>query len=85
MPGQTLAEAIANDLHKDFQYDGQFEVKGHHFYGMTADKHGVPLPHHVVMIKVDRFPTTALRPAHLHATWNSDGANLLLDYNFQIN
>lgn len=85
LPGQTLADAIQNDLRDDFKYDGEFRIVDYYFYDTVPDKHGTPLPRHVVLIMVDQFPTDTLRPANLHAHWSSDGANLLLDYNFQIN
>jgi len=85
LPGQTLVEAIRNDLREDFKYEGQFEIVDYYFYDTVPDKQGTPLPRQSVLIKVDQFSTDTLRPASLHARWDGEGASLLLDYDFQIN
>lgn len=77
LPGQTLAEAVKNDLHTDFDYDGVFQIKNHHFYDTTADKKGNQLPRLIVTIKVDPFPTELLRPAGLRVHWNAEAVEHL--------
>ncbi|MDB5179282.1 MAG: hypothetical protein JWN01_1225 [Patescibacteria group bacterium] len=84
LPGQTLAEAIKNDLLTDFAYDGAFQIKNHHFHDTAPDKKGNQLPRLVVIIKVDRFPTTALHPAGLQVQWSSDAATRLSAYRFEL-
>lgn len=84
LPGQTLAEAVENDLHTDFTYDGDFQIKNHHFYDTTPDKKGTLLPRLVVIIKVNRFSTNALHPAGLQVQWSLDAATHLSAYRFKL-
>lgn len=84
LPGQTLAEAIKNDLQADFAYDGTFEIKSHHFHDTASDKKGNQLPRLVVAIKVDRFPTDDLHPAGILAQWSPDAAARLSAYHFEL-
>lgn len=84
LPGQTLSEAVSNDLRKDFGYEGNFEIRAHYFYDEASDRHGNPLPRIAVLIKVDGFPTDSLRPASMKAHWSADGSERLRKYRFQI-
>lgn len=84
LPGQTLVEAIKNDLHVDFAYNGTFQVKSHHFHDTASDKKGNQLPRLVVAIKVDRFSTSSLHPAGMRAQWSSDAATRLSTYRFEL-
>ena len=84
MPGQTLAEAIKYDLHTDFAYDGDFQIKNHHFHDAASDKEDNQLPRLVVIIKVDRFPTESLHPAGLQVQWSSDATERLRAYRFEL-
>lgn len=84
LPDQTLAEAVAHDLQKDFRYSGDFQIWAHYFYDETPDKHGNPLPRIAVLIKVDEFPTDILRPAGMKTLWSSDGAERLRGYRFEV-
>lgn len=84
LPGQTLAEAVKNDLHTDFAYDGTFQIKNHHFLDATADKTGDRLPRLVVIIKVDRFSTATLRPAGTQVQWSANAATYLKAYGFEL-
>lgn len=77
MPGQTLAEAVRNDLHADFAYDGDFQIKNYHFYDTAPDKKGNQLPRLVVVIKVGRFSIESLHPAGMQVRWDSDAATHL--------
>jgi hypothetical protein len=84
LPGQTLAEAIKNDLRVDFAYDGTFQVKSYHFHDTASDKKGDQLPRLVVAIRVDRFSTNSLHPAGMQAHWSSDAATRLSAYRFEL-
>lgn len=84
LPGQTLVEAVENDLHTDFAYDGVFQIKNHHFHDMALDKKGNRLPRLVVIIQVDRFSIEALHPAGMRAQWSSDAAERLRAYRFEL-
>lgn len=84
MPGQTLAEAIKNDLHTDFAYDGDFQIKNHHFHDMASDKKGGQLPRLVVIVKVDHFSADTLHPAGLQVQWSSDATKRLRLYRFEL-
>jgi hypothetical protein len=84
LPGQMLAEAVKNDLQADFAYDGDFQIKNHHFHDTAVDKKGNALPRLVVIIKVDHFPTDTLHPAGLRVQWSSDTAERLRAYRFEL-
>lgn len=84
LPGQTLAEAVENDLRTDFAYGGAFQIKNHHFYDFAADRKGSQLPRLVVIIKVDRFSTNAIHPAGMQPQWNPDAATRLSAYRFEL-
>lgn len=84
LPGQTLAEAVKNDLHTDFAYDDTFQIKNYHFHDTAIDTKGNQLPRLVVIIKVDHFPADTLHPAGLKVQWSSDVAEHLRAYRFEI-
>ena len=70
LPGQTLAEAVQDDLRTDFAYDGVFQIKNYHLHDTVSDKKGNQLPRLAVIIKVDHFPTNTLHPAGMRAQWS---------------
>lgn len=82
LPNQTLSEAVAYDLQKDFKYSGDFQIWAHYFYDEMPDQSGNPLPRIAVLIKVEEFPTDILRPAGMKIHWGSDGAERLREYRF---
>lgn len=84
LPGQTLAEAVANDLRKDFNYEGDFQIRAQYFYDEAPDKHGKILPRIAVLIMINTFPTDTLRPAGMKTRWSTDGFERLRFYRFEV-
>jgi hypothetical protein len=71
MPGQTLEEAVKQDLATDFRYDGRIKISDYRLYDMTNDKQGNELPRLIVNIEVDRFNLEGLMVLNTTLQWQT--------------
>jgi hypothetical protein len=84
LTGQTLEEAVANDLKKDFQYYGSYKISDYRFLDYAKDKLGNELPRVAVHVQVEPFNAAALTVLDKKPQWRTVPDNVFSYYGLGI-
>lgn len=72
MPGETLKQAVSNDLRKDFSYTGSFRIDGVNPFDELKDKEGKLIPRYRVKIKLlDELDVEQAKPLGMKVDWRA--------------